>query len=114
MTDLSRPSGYYVSEPRLNSNTAADFFAFVLELILGDVLVPGDYFVVDNAPVHFSEEFAPILDQLEAASGVRARSITIWPVCSLAASSDDVTVFFVHCFVAAGSARVSAVLFARA
>ena len=60
-----------MSTPRLDSNSALDFLFFFVELILVGVLVPGDFFVVDNSPVHYSEEIAAALEAIEAASGVR-------------------------------------------
>lgn len=73
VTDLTRPSGYYVSEPRQDSNSAEDFLFFFVELILVGVLVRGDFFIVDNSPVHFSEEIAAAIQAIEVASGVRLR-----------------------------------------
>jgi len=72
VTDPSHPAGFVVSEPRLESNTAADFLEFVVVLILRGVLVRGDFFIVDNASIHFSEEIEPALEAVLDVSGVRA------------------------------------------
>ena len=71
---MTRPNGYYVSTPRLDSNSALDFLFFFVELVLMGVLVPGDFFIVDNSPVHYSEETATALEAVEAASGVCSHS----------------------------------------
>ena len=97
VTDLTRPNGFYVSTPRQNSNSAEDFLLFFIELIVTGVLVRGDFFIVDNAPIHYSEEIAAALDAIETVSGVRC---TLMALCSMIYSvfGVDTTGFFANVF----------------
>jgi hypothetical protein len=70
VTDLNNPAGFVVSEPRFESNSATDFLDFVLLLVVEGVLVPGDFLVVDNAPIHFSEDIEDDLERVLAISQV--------------------------------------------
>ena len=74
MTTLTDPDMPFVlSNPRVGSNTAADFLQWVLFLIDNNHLVPGDIFIVDNAAVHNAME---IIDSLtEAFNLVGARMV---------------------------------------
>jgi hypothetical protein len=73
LTDLTNPAGFIVSEPRLASNSAQDFLDFVVLLITSAVLLPGDYLIVDNAPIHFSEDIEEDLERVLDVSQVRLR-----------------------------------------
>ena len=66
---------------------------FFIELIVTGVLVRGDFFIVDNAPIHYSEEIAAALDAIETVSGVRC---TLMALCSMIYSvfGVDTTGFF--------------------
>lgn len=53
MTDLrNRNRGFVVSSIKDGSNTATDFFRFVIWAVGTSVLRPGDVLVVDNASIH--------------------------------------------------------------
>ena len=71
MTSLTVSGGFVCSLPRTSSNTAWDFFFFIIELIEGAFLVPGDVLVCDNASIHYSAAIAPHLDALLIGCGVR-------------------------------------------
>jgi transposase len=68
---LTRDPPFYVSDLREGSNTAEDFLAFVLHLIMIGVLVAGDVFVVDNASVHYAMEIRDRLIQALEQAHVR-------------------------------------------
>lgn len=93
LTDLNCPEGFVISNPHEGSNTAIDFFEFVLSMIEGGVsafvldafyklllavlsdqhLVAGDFFIVDNARIHSAAAIMPMLDLLLDSHGISMR-----------------------------------------
>ena len=60
-----------MSTPRSDSNTAADFLKFVLELLRSGFLSAGDVFIVDNSSVHYAESIREEIDDLLESYSVR-------------------------------------------
>jgi transposase len=60
-----------VSNPRVKSNTAADFLQWVEYLVDNHHLVHGDIFIVDNASVHKAAEIVDRLTEVLDTTGVR-------------------------------------------
>jgi len=71
LTSLTNPSGFVCSDPRHETNTAADFLNFIITLVLEGHLVAGDVLVCDNASIHYSAEIQAPLDILLLFVGVR-------------------------------------------
>lgn len=64
VTDLTRSSGWFASDPRVESNTAEDFCSFLVHLIMVGVLRPGDVLIADNASVHTSEDIIDLVSRV--------------------------------------------------
>lgn len=71
LTTLHTPTGFFISQPRTQSNNAYDFLLFICELLRMGYLVAGDVLVLDNAPIHYSNAIAPAIDALMTAFGCR-------------------------------------------
>jgi len=54
LTDLSTPGNPFFIDLRVDSNTENDFINFVKAAIAAQCLQPGDFFIVDNASIHFA------------------------------------------------------------
>ena len=65
------PLGYWLSVPRVEANSGLDFLEVVVSMLENGVLVDGDFLVLDNAKIHFSEDIQDILNPLLVLSGVR-------------------------------------------
>ena len=92
----TRLTGFYVSTPCQNSNSAVDFLQFVVELLVSEVLVPGDFFVVDNSPVHYAIYIAAALDEVLALNGVCHALVLLLVQCSFVVL--QVTLVFLPCY----------------
>ena len=60
-----------VSDIRTGTNTALDFLETVFALITHGTLAAGDFFIVDNAAIHFAEEIQYPLEAVLAVARVR-------------------------------------------
>jgi transposase len=60
-----------VSNPRVGSNTAADWLAYVQSLVTSGHLVAGDILIVNNASIHAAAEIRDPLMALLTTAGVR-------------------------------------------
>lgn len=56
VTSLQLDPPFVISNPRTGSNTALDFLNWVQDLLDGLILVAGDFFIVDNASIHYALE----------------------------------------------------------
>jgi len=71
VTTLTGDQPLFVSAPRVGSNEGDDFLEFVLLLVEEGVLTRGDYFIIDNASIHWTRDNAPLLVDMLQSSGVR-------------------------------------------
>jgi transposase len=71
LTSLTHPNGFIVSNPRRSSNTAIDFFLYMVDLVQEGHLVAGDVLVLDNAAIHFADDIQAPLRNLLTAVGAR-------------------------------------------
>jgi hypothetical protein len=71
MTNLNHPGGFVMTNPILGRNKHDHFVRFVCEMILKEYLVPGDYLIADNAPIH--HKGAAILHDLLRDVGIHLR-----------------------------------------
>jgi transposase len=71
LTTLSHPSGFVISNPRTATNTAIDFLAFLVQLVVDGHLTAGDVLICDNASIHFAAEIQAPLQLLLTATGIR-------------------------------------------
>ena len=60
-----------LSDPRVGSNTADNFFDWMCRLVSSRSLVAGDIFIVDNAAIHVARDILPPLRALLDGAGVR-------------------------------------------
>lgn len=70
--DPSAPSPV-VCDMRSETNTARDFFSFVVFLLDNNHLVHGDFLIVDNCSIHFAEEYREDLLAILDEAGVQLR-----------------------------------------
>jgi len=67
VTSLVSDPPFYVSEFRVGSNSARDFFFYIVDLLEIGALVPGDIVILDNASIHYAAEIAdPLADVLDS------------------------------------------------
>lgn len=71
LVNLANPANLFYIDLRANSNTEWDFLDFVCDAILSGHLQRGDFFVVDNASIHFGGETRPYLTRILNHHGVR-------------------------------------------
>ena len=49
LTDLTSPDGFYISNPRVQTNTAVDFLEFMLQQCQAGHIAAGDTVILDNS-----------------------------------------------------------------
>jgi transposase len=71
LASLAEPHGYFICEPRVDSNDGQDFIDCLGDLCAAEHIVAGDILVVDGATVHTSAAVAHQLEYLENRYGFR-------------------------------------------
>jgi hypothetical protein len=70
LTNLATPDNPFYIDICLDSNSEEDFFTFVVAAVAASRLVNGDFFIVDNASIHFGWATRPWLRLLFACHGI--------------------------------------------
>lgn len=70
LTDLATPDNPFYIDIRSDSNSEEDFFNFVVAAVAAGRLANGDFFIVDNASIHFGRATRPRLRLLFARHGI--------------------------------------------
>ena len=64
LTNINIPNGFSLGKLRCNSNTSHDFFEFVFDMVWNGSLTAGDYFICDNASIHYASDTSYMLSLL--------------------------------------------------
>jgi hypothetical protein len=70
LTNLTTPDNPFYINIRSDSNSEEDFFNFVVAAIAASHLVNGNFFIIDNASIHFSWATQPQLQLLFTRHGI--------------------------------------------
>ena len=69
-TDLNRPEFPFAASAIVENNTGETFRDAILQALTNNVLVDGDFFILDGAAVHFAADTFDEIDELLRARGV--------------------------------------------